>query len=235
MSSYLNNTDRGVVARKKIASGVLQRLFIQNRDVDVILTSKNDASLSEYLTTLDQTLENLGDVDSFSVIKINDELSLIANGKSDTLAIIPGSGIEITGDTENGSSITFAMSQSLLEKLDSIDFDANNYEHPTYPNVPPGENYIRVSVDECGHVYAASKTPMTITEGGTGAATAEEARIALGAASTDEASADAAGLMSSEMFNYITELMSTGPSLSEIPASYVHGLFPELYPESSGE
>ena len=231
MSSFLNNTDRSVFARK-LADGVMQRLFFKNRDVDVIITTKDDIALSEYLTTLDETLSNVAG-DSFKTITIGD-VTLVASGNSDTIAIIPGNGMTITGNTEDGKSLTFAMDQTLYEKLNGIEFGANNYEHPTYPEVPPGENYIRVSVDEYGHVYAADKNPMTIAEGGTGASTAEEARANLGAASTAEASASSAGLMSSAMFTFIQELMTTGPTLSAIPASYVHSLFPELYP-SEGE
>ena len=231
MSSFLNNTDRSVFARK-LADGVMQRLFFKNRDVDVIITTKDDIALSEYLTTLDETLSNVAG-DSFKTITIGD-VTLVASGNSDTIAIIPGNGMTITGNTEDGKSLTFAMDQTLYEKLNGIEFGANNYEHPTYPEVPPGENYIRVSVDEYGHVYAADKNPMTISEGGTGASTAEEARANLGAASTAEASASSAGLMSSDMFTFIQELMTTGPTLSAIPASYVHSLFPELYP-SEGE
>lgn len=231
MSSFLNNTDRSVFARK-LADGVMQRLFFKNRDVDVIITTKDDIALSEYLTTLDETLSNVAG-DSFKTITIGD-VTLVASGNSDTIAIIPGNGMTITGNTEDGKSLTFAMDQTLYEKLNGIEFGANNYEHPTYPEVPPGENYIRVSVDEYGHVYAADKNPMTISEGGTGASTAEEARANLGAASTAEASASSAGLMSSAMFTFIQELMTTGPTLSAIPASYVHSLFPELYP-SEGE
>ena len=231
MSSFLNNTDRSVFARK-LADGVMQRLFFKNRDVDVIITTKDDIALSEYLTTLDETLSNVAG-DSFKTITIGD-VTLVASGNSDTIAIIPGNGMTITGNTEDGKSLTFAMDQTLYEKLNGIEFGANNYEHPTYPEVPPGENYIRVSVDEYGHVYAADKNPMTISEGGTGASTAEEARAKLGAASTAEASASSAGLMSSAMFTFIQELMTTGPTLSAIPASYVHSLFPELYP-SEGE
>ena len=231
MSSFLNNTDRSVFARK-LADGVMQRLFFKNRDVDVIITTKDDIALSEYLTTLDETLSNVAG-DSFKTITIGD-VTLVASGNSDTIAIIPGNGMTITGNTEDGKSLTFAMDQTLYDKLNGIEFGANNYEHPTYPEVPPGENYIRVSVDEYGHVYAADKNPMTISEGGTGASTAEEARAKLGAASTAEASASSAGLMSSAMFTFIQELMTTGPTLSAIPASYVHSLFPELYP-SEGE
>lgn len=231
MSSFLNNTDRSVFARK-LADGVMQRLFFKNRDVDVIITTKDDIALSEYLTTLDETLSNVAG-DSFKTITIGD-VTLVASGNSDTIAIIPGNGMTITGNTDDGKSLTFAMDQTLYEKLNGIEFGANNYEHPTYPEVPPGENYIRVSVDEYGHVYAADKNPMTIAEGGTGASTAEEARANLGAASTAEASASSAGLMSSAMFTFIQELMTTGPTLSAIPASYVHSLFPELYP-SEGE
>ena len=231
MSSFLNNTDRSVFARK-LADGVMQRLFFKNRDVDVIITTKDDIALSEYLTTLDETLSNVAG-DSFKTITIGD-VTLVASGNSDTIAIIPGNGMTITGNTEDGKSLTFAMDQTLYDKLNGIEFGANNYEHPTYPEVPPGENYIRVSVDEYGHVYAADKNPMTIAEGGTGASTAEEARAKLGAASTAEASASSAGLMSSAMFTFIQELMTTGPTLSAIPASYVHSLFPELYP-SEGE
>lgn len=231
MSSFLNNTDRSVFARK-LAGGVMQRLFFKNRDVDVIITTKDDIALSEYLTTLDETLSNVAG-DSFKTITIGD-VTLVASGNSDTIAIIPGNGMTITGNTEDGKSLTFAMDQTLYDKLNGIEFGANNYEHPTYPEVPPGENYIRVSVDEYGHVYAADKNPMTIAEGGTGASTAEEARANLGAASTAEASASSAGLMSSAMFTFIQELMTTGPTLSAIPASYVHSLFPELYP-SEGE
>lgn len=231
MSSFLNNTDRSVFARK-LADGVMQRLFFKNRDVDVIITTKDDIALSEYLTTLDETLSNVAG-DSFKTITIGD-VTLVASGNSDTIAIIPGNGMTITGNTEDGKSLTFAMDQTLYDKLNGIEFGANNYEHPTYPEVPPGENYIRVSVDEYGHVYAADKNPMTISEGGTGASTAEEARANLGAASTAEASASSAGLMSSDMFTFIQELMTTGPTLSAIPASYVHSLFPELYP-SEGE
>lgn len=231
MSSFLNNTDRSVFARK-LAGGVMQRLFFKNRDVDVIITTKDDIALSEYLTTLDETLSNVAG-DSFKTITIGD-VTLVASGNSDTIAIIPGNGMTITGNTEDGKSLTFAMDQTLYDKLNGIEFGANNYEHPTYPEVPPGENYIRVSVDEYGHVYAADKNPMTIAEGGTGASTAEEARAKLGAASTAEASASSAGLMSSAMFTFIQELMTTGPTLSAIPASYVHSLFPELYP-SEGE
>lgn len=231
MSSFLNNTDRSVFARK-LADGVMQRLFFKNRDVDVIITTKDDIALSEYLTTLDETLSNVAG-DSFKTITIGD-VTLVASGNSDTIAIIPGNGMTITGNTEDGKSLTFAMDQTLYDKLNGIEFGANNYEHPTYPEVPPGENYIRVSVDEYGHVYAADKNPMTISEGGTGASTAEEARANLGAASTAEASASSAGLMSSAMFTFIQELMTTGPTLSAIPASYVHSLFPELYP-SEGE
>lgn len=231
MSSFLNNTDRSVFARK-LADGVMQRLFFKNRDVDVIITTKDDIALSEYLTTLDETLSNVAG-DSFKTITIGD-VTLVASGNSDTIAIIPGNGMTITGNTEDGKSLTFAMDQTLYDKLNGIEFGANNYEHPTYPEVPPGENYIRVSVDEYGHVYAADKNPMTIAEGGTGASTAEEARANLGAASTAEASASSAGLMSSAMFTFIQELMTTGPTLSAIPASYVHSLFPELYP-SEGE
>lgn len=231
MSSFLNNTDRSVFARK-LADGVMQRLFFKNRDVDVIITTKDDIALSEYLTTLDETLSNVAG-DSFKTITIGD-VTLVASGNSDTIAIIPGNGMTITGNTEDGKSLTFAMDQTLYDKLNGIEFGANNYEHPTYPEVPPGENYIRVSVDEYGHVYAADKNPMTIAEGGTGASTAEEARANLGAASTAEASASSAGLMSSDMFTFIQELMTTGPTLSAIPASYVHSLFPELYP-SEGE
>lgn len=227
MSSFLNNTDRSVFARK-LADGVMQRLFFKNRDVDVIITTKDDIALSEYLTTLDETLSNVAG-DSFKTITIGD-VTLVASGNSDTIAIIPGNGMTITGNTEDGKSLTFAMDQTLYEKLNGIEFGANNYEHPTYPEVPPGENYIRVSVDEYGHVYAADKNPMTIAEGGTGASTAEEARANLGAASTAEASASSAGLMSSAMFTFIQELMTNGPTLSAIPASYVHSLFPELYP-----
>lgn len=227
MSSFLNNTDRSVFARK-LADGVMQRLFFKNRDVDVIITTKDDIALSEYLTTLDETLSNVAG-DSFKTITIGD-VTLVASGNSDTIAIIPGNGMTITGNTEDGKSLTFAMDQTLYDKLNGIEFGANNYEHPTYPEVPPGENYIRVSVDEYGHVYAADKNPMTIAEGGTGASTAEEARANLGAASTAEASASSAGLMSSAMFTFIQELMTTGPTLSAIPASYVHSLFPELYP-----
>lgn len=231
MSSFLNNTDRSVFARK-LADGVMQRLFFKNRDVDVIITTKDDIALSEYLTTLDETLSNVAG-DSFKTITIGD-VTLVASGNSDTIAIIPGNGMTITGNTEDGKSLTFAMDQTLYDKLNGIEFGANNYEHPTYPEVPPGENYIRVSVDEYGHVYAADKNPMTIAEGGTGASTAEEARANLGAASTAEASASSAGLMSSDMFAFIQELMTSGPTLSAIPASYVHSLFPELYP-SEGE
>ena len=231
MSSFLNNTDRSVFARK-LADGVMQRLFFKNRDVDVIITTKDDIALSEYLTTLDETLSNVAG-DSFKTITIGD-VTLVASGNSDTIAIIPGNGMTITGNTEDGKSLTFAMDQTLYDKLNGIEFGANNYEHPTYPEVPPGENYIRVSVDEYGHVYAADKNPMTIAEGGTGASTVEEARANLGAASTAEASASSAGLMSSDMFTFIQELMTTGPTLSAIPASYVHSLFPELYP-SEGE
>lgn len=231
MSSFLNNTDRSVFARK-LADGVMQRLFFKNRDVDVIITTKDDIALSEYLTTLDETLSNVAG-DSFKTITIGD-VTLVASGNSDTIAIIPGNGMTITGNTEDGKSLTFAMDQTLYDKLNGIEFGANNYEHPTYPEVPPGENYIRVSVDEYGHVYAADKSPMTIAEGGTGASTAEEARANLGAASTAEASASSAGLMSSAMFTFIQELMTNGPTLSAIPASYVHSLFPELYP-SEGE
>ena len=231
MSSFLNNTDRSVFARK-LADGVMQRLFFKNRDVDVIITTKDDIALSEYLTTLDETLSNVAG-DSFKTITIGD-VTLVASGNSDTIAIIPGNGMTITGNTEDGKSLTFAMDQTLYDKLNGIEFGANNYEHPTYPEVPPGENYIRVSVDEYGHVYAADKNPMTIAEGGTGASTAEEARANLGAASTAEASASSAGLMSSDMFTFIQELMTNGPTLSAIPASYVHSLFPELYP-SEGE
>ena len=231
MSSFLNNTDRSVFARK-LADGVMQRLFFKNRDVDVIITTKDDIALSEYLTTLDETLSNVAG-DSFKTITIGD-VTLVASGNSDTIAIIPGNGMTITGNTEDGKSLTFAMDQTLYDKLNGIEFGANNYEHPTYPEVPPGENYIRVSVDEYGHVYAADKNPMTIAEGGTGASTAEEARANLGAASTAEASASSAGLMSSAMFTFIQELMTNGPTLSAIPASYVHSLFPELYP-SEGE
>ena len=231
MSSFLNNTDRSVFARK-LADGVMQRLFFKNRDVDVIITTKDDIALSEYLTTLDETLSNVAG-DSFKTITIGD-VTLVASGNSDTIAIIPGNGMTITGNTEDGKSLTFAMDQTLYDKLNGIEFGANNYEHPTYPEVPPGENYIRVSVDEYGHVYAADKNPMTIAEGGTGASTAEEARANLGAASTAEATASSAGLMSSAMFTFIQELMTTGPTLSAIPASYVHSLFPELYP-SEGE
>ena len=231
MSSFLNNTDRSVFVRK-LADGVMQRLFFKNRDVDVIITTKDDIALSEYLTTLDETLSNVAG-DSFKTITIGD-VTLVASGNSDTIAIIPGNGMTITGNTEDGKSLTFAMDQTLYDKLNGIEFGANNYEHPTYPEVPPGENYIRVSVDEYGHVYAADKNPMTIAEGGTGASTAEEARANLGAASTAEASASSAGLMSSAMFTFIQELMTTGPTLSAIPASYVHSLFPELYP-SEGE
>ena len=232
MSSFLNNTDRSVFARK-LADGVMQRLFFKNRDVDVIITTKDDIALSEYLTTLDETLSNVAG-DSFKTITIGD-VTLVASGNSDTIAIIPGNGMTITGNTEDGKSLTFAMDQTLYDKLNGIEFGANNYEHPTYPEVPPGENYIRVSVDEYGHVYAADKNPMTIAEGGTGASTAEEARAKLGAASTAEASASSAGLMSSAMFTFIQELMTTGPTLSAIPASYVHSLFPELYPSEEGE
>lgn len=231
MSSFLNNTDRSVFVRK-LADGVMQRLFFKNRDVDVIITTKDDIALSEYLTTLDETLSNVAG-DSFKTITIGD-VTLVASGNSDTIAIIPGNGMTITGNTEDGKSLTFAMDQTLYDKLNGIEFGANNYEHPTYPEVPPGENYIRVSVDEYGHVYAADKNPMTIAEGGTGASTAEEARANLGAASTAEASASSAGLMSSDMFTFIQELMTNGPTLSAIPASYVHSLFPELYP-SEGE
>ena len=231
MSSFLNNTDRSVFARK-LADGVMQRLFFKNRDVDVIITTKDDIALSEYLTTLDETLSNVAG-DSFKTITIGD-VTLVASGNSDTIAIIPGNGMTITGNTDDGKSLTFAMDQTLYDKLNGIEFGANNYEHPTYPEVPPGENYIRVSVDEYGHVYAADKNPMTIAEGGTGASTAEEARANLGAASTAEASASSAGLMSSAMFTFIQGLMTTGPTLSAIPASYVHSLFPELYP-SEGE
>lgn len=231
MSSFLNNTDRSVFARK-LADGVMQRLFFKNRDVDVIITTKNDIALSEYLSALDETLSTVSG-DSFKTITIGD-VTLVANGNSDTLAIIPGNGLAVTGSTEDGKSLTFAMDPILYEKLNGIEFGANNYEHPTYPEVPPGENYIRVSVDEYGHVYAADKNPMTIAEGGTGASTAEEARANLGAASTAEATASSAGLMSSDMFTFIQELMTSGPTLSAIPASYVHSLFPELYP-SEGE
>lgn len=231
MSSFLNNTDRSVFARK-LADGVMQRLFFKNRDVDVIITTKNDIALSEYLSALDETLSTVSG-DSFKTITIGD-VTLVANGNSDTLAIIPGNGLVVTGSTKDGKSLTFAMDPTLYEKLNGIEFGANNYEHPTYPEVPPGENYIRVSVDEYGHVYAADKKPMTIAEGGTGASTAEEARANLGAASTAEATASSAGLMSSDMFTFIQELMTSGPTLSAIPASYVHTLFPELYP-SEGE
>ena len=242
MSSFLNNSDTQVELKRKLASGVLQRFFVENRDIDVILTSKNDKTLKEYLVTLDQSLSERDNQNAFSIITVG-ETKIISSSTTDEVVIIPGNGISIIPDAKNkslkisgddvsekGSGL---MTPELLEKLNSVDFDANNYEHPKYPNVPPGTDYIRVSVDEYGHVYAASKTAMKLTEGGTGATTAAEARKNLGAASTDLATETSAGLMSSEMFKYIQDLITNGLKPTPIPVSYIYDAFGVTAPASN--
>ncbi|HAU83999.1 MAG TPA: hypothetical protein DCW90_00255 [Lachnospiraceae bacterium] len=233
MSSFLNTTDKQI-SPKKICDGVLHRFFFQNRDIDVILTSKNDETLKEYLKTLDTSLEERVNQNAFSKFTVGD-VDIIASNATDEIVIVPENGMKILGDKDK-KTITFSipnasdetpglLDENLAKKLASIEWNANAYEHPTYPNVPPGENYLRVSVDEFGHVYAASKTEISIAEGGTGATTAEKARENLGAASTDVATSEKNGLLSSEMFSFIQDLITNGLKPTPIPVSYIHSLF----------
>ncbi len=79
------------------------------------------------------------------------------------------------------------MSSADKSKLDGVAANANNYTHPN-TGVSAG-SYLKVTVNQQGHVTAGSNDPMAVTEGGTGATDAAGARSNIGAAAVSHASA----------------------------------------------
>lgn len=66
------------------------------------------------------------------------------------------------------------MTPELFKKLNKIEDEANKYIHPE-SGVSPG-TYLKVTVDDKGHVTSASDDQMSIAEGGTGARSLEDAK-----------------------------------------------------------
>lgn len=98
--------------------------------------------------------------------KIDTAMKGLADGKVD----------KVTGKGLSTADYTTAEKN----KLAGIADNANNYSHPA-SGVGAG-TYRSVTVDTNGHVTAGSNPTQAITDGGTGATTAAQARTNLGAA-----------------------------------------------------
>ena len=75
------------------------------------------------------------------------------------------------------------MSVEMFRKLQNIEDNANKYEHPVVTLSP--NQYLRVTTNKYGHVIDGNNNVVTIEEGGTGARTLRDAKLALGITDID--------------------------------------------------
>ena len=81
---------------------------------------------------------------------------------------------------ENRSGL---MSAEMFRKLQNIEDGAKSYEHPEV-TLPPSQ-YLRVTTNKYGHVIDGNNDVVSIEEGGTGARTLRDAKLALGITEID--------------------------------------------------
>ena len=75
------------------------------------------------------------------------------------------------------------MTVEMFRKLQNIEDNANKYEHPAVTLSP--NQYLRVTTNKYGHVIDGNNDVVTIEEGGTGARTLRDAKLALGITEID--------------------------------------------------
>lgn len=119
--------------------------------------------------------------------------AIAADTASDTLTLVAGTNVTLTPDANNdkvtieAKDTTYSAATTLADglmsatdkaKLDGVAEGANAYTHPT-SGVTAG-TYRNVTVDANGHVTSGNNATLPVTQGGTGATNASEARSRLG-------------------------------------------------------
>lgn len=189
---------------RQLNNGEYFNLYPATKSYNVIIDDKTNETLDHRLnqleeknSTYDNGMKKLETIDShaqvnpdmFRTIRFNKN-GINPTEKNDTLLVELGDNLtcEVEDKTVRINAILFdilataqrngLMSKEDFQKLQNIEENANNYKHPD-SGVTAG-TYTKVEVDGKGHVVSGTNYIIPISEGGTGAATLDEAKKNLG-------------------------------------------------------